>query len=794
MGRLLALLAALIAGVFIAWADQQTPKPVPTSAAAAAFSAERAIGDVVGMASVPHPQGSPADRAARDYVVSRMTALGLNPQIHSGIGLQQPRQAPGRLLGGVVDNVVGVLPGRDRSLPAVALMAHHDSVPASPGAADDAAGVSTALEVVRAIKARGVPARDVVLLMTDGEVSGLLGANAFFRRDPMARTIGFVFNMEARGSAGRVQMFQTAEQNGGAVDLLRKAVPRAVASSLTSFVYKHMPNDTDFTESMTAGVPGLNFAFIGRQFDYHSPTSTPATLDRGTLQDMGDQVLPSVAAVAFASQLPERSPDLVYNQVPGQLLLAYPPQVGWLILAACAGLLAWGVVRARRIDPFPWLEIARGFGAALFAALAAGALMHFARRATGADLGFLEQRFLLAQAPRWEAALVLLGLGVLLLAAAGLARGRRQVALLPLAAGLGSCLFSGLDKVGLGLGLAAALVGLLACGRAVSRPGAWAGVLLLGLILAIVAQVMAPTAAFILAWPLAVAVVAAALTALAARRDLRSLVLLAVAAAVGLAFAGAFAHSSYLSLDLPELLVGAVLIAALPVWPLAQTDEGAPPARLVGPVLILAGLATTVAVRLSQPYDARYPEVSYVSYLLDQDAHRAWRYSATPGLPAWSSSVLQTGGATIGKLKHWPFRKAVDAAPAPFVEQPSPKITLSRDPDGLLRLSITPPPGVRTVTLEFSSNTAAAIDSVAGVEAYLPIKPGAKAGLNWTAPPQPFDVTVRPGGPGRLEVDYAMTVDRWPSAVPPLPKRPANVMPFGQSDSTMLIGARRFAW
>ena len=111
-------------------------------------------------------------------------------------------------------------------LPAVALMAHYDSVPASTGASDDAAGVSSALEIVRAIKARGAPARDVIVLLTDGEEGGLLGAHAFFGADPMARRVGFVFNMEARGSAGRVQLFETSERNGGAIRLMMATARR----------------------------------------------------------------------------------------------------------------------------------------------------------------------------------------------------------------------------------------------------------------------------------------------------------------------------------------------------------------------------------------------------------------------------------------------------------------------------------------------------------------------------------------------------------------------------------------
>jgi hypothetical protein len=793
LGRLLALVVALIAAAVIAWAGERTPSPAPASAPAASFSADRAMVDIKAFASVPHPIGSAADHAARDYLLARMTALGLQPQVHQGVGLQQSKRAPGRISGGFVDNLVGVLPGRDRGLPAVALMAHYDSVPASPGSADDAAGVATALEAVRAVETRGVPDRDVVVLLTDGEEAGLLGANAFFRRDPMAKSIGFVLNMEARGAAGRVQMFQTAEENGQAIALLTRTVSRPSASSLTGFVYKHMPNDTDFTESMKAGVPGLNYAFIGHQFDYHSPSSIPATMDPGTLQDMGDQVLPTAMALAFSPRLPERAPDVVYSQIPGGITLAYPTVFGWLILAVSAGLLAWSIVRARRLEAFPWLHLARGAGAGLFAVLTAGAVMHFARRATGADFGFLEQRFLLAQAARWETALLLLGVGVLLFAAAELARGRRLGALLPLAAGVASCAF-GFDRVGLILGFAAAVVGALAYGRATSRPAGWAGVLLLGLVLAVAAQIAAPTAAFILAWPLALAIVAAFATTLAVQRGPAALVVLAVLGAVGLGFAGSFAHSSYLSLDLPELLMLSVLAAAFSAWPLAQTEEGAPPARLLGPVLILAGLAVTLAVRVNHPYDARHPQATDVVYRLNQNLQRAWRVSTTPDLPAWSQAVLQTGGAHIEKIRTDPGRPPVDAAPAPYIALPGPDMTLAKAADGELRLHVTPPPGARTINLEFSSNTLGAIDSVAGVKAYLPLRPGAPAAIHWAAAPQGFDVTIHPAGPGKLTVRYDAVTEQWPAAAPPLPKRPADVMPFDISDSTVVAGERQFSW
>ena len=795
MGRLLALAAALIAAFVIAWAGEQPPKPAPLGASATAFSAERAMADVAAIGSVPHPIGSAANHAARDRLLARMTALGLAPQVHPGDGVNS-RERGGRLFiaGGHVENLVGILPGRDRAAPALALMAHYDSVPASPGAADDAAGVATALETVRAIKARGVPARDVMVVLTDGEEAGLLGAEAFFASDPLAKRIGFLFNMEARGAAGRVQMFQTGEGNGAAIALLRRTAPDPRASSLTGFIYAHMPNDTDFTVSRKAGVAGLNYAFLGHQFEYHSPTSTPATLDEGTLQDMGQQVLATAQAVAFSPSLPAKTPDVVYGQALGGITLAYPPSVGWLILVVSAGLIAFAVARGRRIEAFPPTDVLRGLGAGLVAVLGGCAVLHAARLATGAHFGFLQQRVLLAQADRWEVAVGLLGLGFLILTAAELARGRRAIAILPLAAGLASCAFAGLDKVGLGLGLAAALLALVSYGRPVSRAGAWAGVLLLGLAVAVAAQAYAPATGFVFAWPLALASLAAAASALSARRGAAALAVMALLAALGVGWIAGLAHVSYLSLDLVEILGLPLLLAALLLWPLIQPDEGAPPARLVGPILLLAGLAALLAVRFNHPYDARHPQVAYVGYREDQDAHRAWRFTQDDVRSAWTTAVLQADGGKVGKLAHWSFREPVAAAPAPYLPAPAPEITLAKQADGALLLHVVPPPGARTIALMLKPNTPATIERLASAAEHLPLKPGADTLLQWSAAPQGLDLVIRPGGPGRLEVGYIATIEQWPAGAKPLPPRPADVMPFDVSDSTSLVGRRSFSW
>jgi hypothetical protein len=457
-------------------------------------------------------------------------------------------------------------------------------------------------------------------------------------------------------------------------------------------------------------------------------------------------------------------------------------------------LIALGLVRARRIEAFPWTDVLRGAGAGLFAVIGGCAVLHFARLATGAGFGSLEQRFLLAQATRWEIAAFLLGLGFLVLAAAELARGRRAIALVPLLAGLGSCAFAGLDKVGLGLGLVAAILAVVSYGRPVSRAGAWTGVLALGLVLATAVQAVAPVAALVFAWPLALASLAAAASTLSARKGLAALAATGLLAAIGLGWVGGLAHDAYLALDLAELMGLPLLLAALLIWPLAQPDEGAPPARLIGPILLVGGVAVLIAVRFNHPYDARHPEASYVGYVIDQDAGRAWRVSNASERSAWSDQVLTQGGGKIAKLSHWAFRRPVDATPAPFLKEAEPKITLTRQTDGALLLRAVPPPGVRTLVLMLNPDVPATIEQLAGVPTHIALVPGKDTTVQWAAAPQGLDLMIRPGGPGKMQVGYVAKLERWPAGVAPLPKRPAAVMAFETSDSTSLVGRRNFSW
>lgn len=799
-GGLWALVLALAAGVALAWVGQQPPRPQPTNVAANRFSAGRAWGDVRTIGAVAHPMGSAANLRARDYLLARMTALGLSPQERDGVGIDLVG-AGGGLSGANVRNLVGVLPGRDRAAPALALMAHYDSVPNSPGAADDAAGVASALEVVRALKAQGAPARDVMVVLTDGEEAGLMGATAFFRRDPLARHVGFVLNMEARGSSGRVLMFQTGAESGRAVTLFARTARQPLANSINAFVYRFLPNDTDLTIALQQGLPGFNYAFLGGLFDYHSPTATPERFDPATLQDMGDQVLAATQALAFAAALPGRAPDPVYSQVFGNWMIAYPAWAGWLALIAAAGLIAVGW---RRVRPSGarLAGIGGGMAGGLYLVGGAAALLNVARLATGAGFGFIEQRPLEAREGGWELALMLLAVGWLLFAAMGQGRWRSRV-LAAFGLAVAGCILSrGLDTVALGGGLAAALAALIGLRRPISGAyvgggagsGDWLGLLGLGFVLAAIAQAAAPQTAFAFAWPLLAASLGAAITGLGTWGGRGGVALLALLAAAVVGWVGGLAHLIYLSLDMPELLALPLLAMAFALWPLAQAG----PRRValgLGLGLLLLGAVLTAALRLQSPWSARYPETSQVSDLVDQDAGGAWRVDASAAPTAWSRKVLDADGGRLGRPDLWVFGGPVPAAPAAWLAEPTPRIALTRQADGGLELDAQPAPDVRVLSLRLRPSMAMTVTAVQGVPVQLVLKPGVWTRLRWEAPPVGgLHLRLQGSVTGQLQLRYVELSDAWPAGAKPLPPRPPELSPFGLSDGLIVCGTRQLAW
>jgi len=239
--------------------------------------------------------------------------MGVDPEIQNAVDL---------------DNIIAPLRGTD-SGKAILVVGHYDTVATSPGASDDGAAVSSMLETLRALRAGPPLKNDVIFLFTDGEERGLLGAKAFVYKHPSARDIGVVLNFEARGNGGPSIMFETNDQNGGIIKEFAEAADYPVANSLTSDLYKLLPNDTDFTVFKEQGLQGLNFAYIAGAAYYHTPLDEVKNIDERSLQHHGAYALSLTRHFGDLSREPVPEGNEVYFNIPGRVLLFYP--YGWAI-------------------------------------------------------------------------------------------------------------------------------------------------------------------------------------------------------------------------------------------------------------------------------------------------------------------------------------------------------------------------------------------------------------------------------------------------------------------------------
>lgn len=357
---LLLLVAAMhFKGALLAIPElRAAPAPTQFDTVRALERLERILGD-----QRPHPVDTAANDAVRERLIAEMRAVGLDPQVTDHVACYGSKRS--RNIGCARVRNVHATIGPDTGNHLL-IASHYDSTPAGPGAADDGIGMASSLEVAHHLAGRQL-ARPVTFLFTDGEEAGLLGARAFLDRDPLAKRVDSLINMEARGVTGPAIMFETSDPNGAAIAHFARSVDRPVANSLNADFAKLIPNSTDVEVLKAADWTILNFAIIGNETRYHTPGDTLASLDRRSVQHMGEQAL--ALARDMAAGRAEAGGTKAYADILGRSLLVVPlwaALAGLGLLAVSFLFLAW-----RRRQGLP-----RAL-ATVFAAVCASALLAF---------------------------------------------------------------------------------------------------------------------------------------------------------------------------------------------------------------------------------------------------------------------------------------------------------------------------------------------------------------------------------------------------------------------------------
>jgi Peptidase family M28 len=362
----------LLAATFFAYRPAAGRGPAASPTEFSAYRAKSILQDLVGN-GVPHPIGSPANAEVREKILERLSAIGYAPKLQSGFVCNSQG-----VCGNPV-NVVATLEGSSGDEGAVLLAAHYDSVPAGPGASDDGAAVATVLEVARILTALPRPRHSIVLLLTDGEEAGLLGALLFAREHPLSKQVSAAVNLDARGTSGPSLMFETGTANSWLMRLYGSVIARPVTNSLYYVVYKQLREDTDFTVFKAAAYQGFNFAYIGNVGRYHTPLDNIANAGTRSIQQQGDNALAAVTALANSATLHPPIGESVFFDGFARTLVAWPSEFTLpAALLSLALLLAETVILVRR-GTVAIREVLWGWAGTLYTlgagvALCAGAL------------------------------------------------------------------------------------------------------------------------------------------------------------------------------------------------------------------------------------------------------------------------------------------------------------------------------------------------------------------------------------------------------------------------------------
>ena len=354
-GWRLAIISFLLLAAFALKDVLIQPPSVPATVGASEFDTakafarlQRILGD-----QRPHPVDSVEDDAVRSRLMAEITAIGLKAEVHEAMDCSGFPKSP-VVSCSHIRNVIAVIPGSNA--PALLLNAHYDSTPTGPAAADDGIGVATLLEVGAHLRGEKL-ARPVILLFNEGEEYGLNGGAAFAESDPLAKTVGKLINIEARGVSGPAFMFETNEPNAAPIAAFKAASLRPFANSISTDFAKLIPNSTDVVKFKPKGWEFLSYAIIGNETRYHSPGDNLDALSQASLYHMGSEVLAASRQLAGPDVAASRGRNL-FMDIGGWKLMTLPVMAGGILLTLLAIGAAALIVRRGAWRPTLGMAIA----------------------------------------------------------------------------------------------------------------------------------------------------------------------------------------------------------------------------------------------------------------------------------------------------------------------------------------------------------------------------------------------------------------------------------------------------
>jgi Zn-dependent M28 family amino/carboxypeptidase len=286
--------------------------------------------------------GSPGANKAAAFIVAEMKGLGLKPGGDSGTFMQKvpfasvsstgrgPRLQLLDSIGGlnavpeaarrVGYNIIGILPGSDPALrnEVVAFAAHYDHLGIGTpvngdsiynGADDDASGVTTVLEIARALTSGRPPKRTILFLATTGEEQGILGTR-WYVDHPVFPLSQMVAEMEVEMAGrpdslagGRGKLWMTGYDRSTMGSMLKEAGIPIVADPYRQMRFFERSDNIVFARK---GIPAHTLSSYNLHQDYHEPMDEVSRIDF-------DHLTMTARAAASAARLLADGPAPKWN-------------------------------------------------------------------------------------------------------------------------------------------------------------------------------------------------------------------------------------------------------------------------------------------------------------------------------------------------------------------------------------------------------------------------------------------------------------------------------------------------
>ena len=337
------IFAALVAyHIFPAWQinDKQSIR----------FSPVRAAKDINIISKKPHSIEHPKERkVVGDYLFYRLQQMGGSAQIFEYDSIKCK-------FGGYFDiaNIYAEFAPDQVSdtTQYMLLIAHYDSryktkvledTVYSYGAADDGYGLGVILESISlALKYKEYWRQGIKVLFTDSEEHGLDGMkNAFEHNKEIFSNVNIAINVDARGVKGPALLFETSPGNSKLIELYKEA-EKPYTYSLTSLVYRFLPNDSDLSVIIDT-IPGMNFSVIDNLKYYHTDLDNYSNISLKSIQHYGCQLEPMIYKYLISSDYSnpdsfKSSDNAIFFTIPFIGLVTFS-KLGYIILNVVAYII-----------------------------------------------------------------------------------------------------------------------------------------------------------------------------------------------------------------------------------------------------------------------------------------------------------------------------------------------------------------------------------------------------------------------------------------------------------------------